>query len=90
MALAIERTADFASAVGSPSDDTEYDEFKFEFKSEGIKIIVTAGTLDVSLNRTELHFSLPVGQYDFVGMHVPQLFLRQTGATAQVLAWAGE
>ena len=92
MALVEQQTADFFSASGVPDDDTKYNKLAFGFKSEAIKIIVTAGSLEVSMNASDNtpYMTLAVGQYDFVGLNVPRLYVRDTSATAQILAWAGE
>lgn len=92
MAIVEEKTIDFYSASGVPTSDTAYNKLVFGFKSEGVKIIVTAGTLEVSLNGSDAnpHMTLVVGQYDFVGMNIPFLYVRKVAATAQVLAWSGE
>ncbi len=89
MAIVTETTSDFASFSGVPTDDVIYDTLLFGFKSIAVKIIVTAGTLHVSVNKSDVnqHMTLPVGQYDFHGLAINKLHIRQTGATAQVLAW---
>lgn len=89
MALTDEKTADFAGFVGSPDSNSVYQTLLFGFKSVSVKIIVSAGTLDVSLNKSDAspHMVLPVGQYDFPGLAINKLHVRNTTATANVLAW---
>jgi len=61
----------------------------FGFKSVMVKIIVTVGTLDVSVNKSDAtpHMVLPIGQYDFPGLALSKLHVRTIAATAQVIAW---
>lgn len=91
MAIQFEKNEQLFGASGVPTSDTDYDILDFGFKSKGVKIIVTAGVLEVSVNRTDPnpHMSLAVGQYDFDGLSVSKLFIRNTAATAQIIAWAG-
>ncbi len=89
MALNQENTADFVSYRGVPDDNTVYQTLDFGFKSIMVKIIVTAGILDVSVNKSDAtpHMLLPVGQYDFPGLALNKLHVRNTSATAHVIAW---
>jgi hypothetical protein len=88
VALTSEKTANFAGFTGTP--DAAYQELDFGFKSTAVKIIVTAGSLDVSLNKTDTnpHMVLGIGQYDFVGLEIKKLYVRDVTATGtDVLAW---
>lgn len=89
MALVEEKTSDFASFRGSPDSNSVYQTLDFGFKSIMVKIIVTVGTLDVSVNKSDAtpHMVLPIGQYDFTSLALKKLHVRNTGATAQVIAW---
>ncbi len=89
MSLSGEKTADFSGFGGTPDSDSVYETLEFGFKSIAVKIIVTAGVLDVSVNKSDAnpHMTLPVGQYDFHGLAVNKLHVRNTSATAQVIAW---
>jgi len=89
MPMVKETNSNFASFSGSPSSSSVYEKLPFDFKATNVKILVTAGSLDVSLNGTDAtpNMVLAVGQYDFPGLEINALFVKQTGATAQILAW---
>jgi hypothetical protein len=88
MALVGQKTANFASFTGTP--DAAYQILDFGFKSTSVKIVVAVGTLEVSLNKTDTtpHMILGVGQYDFHGLIINKLYVRNiTAVGAQVFAW---
>jgi hypothetical protein len=92
MALAPQTTANFASFIGTPDSNTVYQKLEFGFKAIAVKIIVGAGaTLEVSLNGTDVALTLVTGQYNFHGLIVNKLFVRDIlvipAGTSQVLAW---
>lgn len=89
MALNKESTANFSSFRGTP--DAAYQTIEFGFKAKNVKIIVIAGSLDVSMNKSDAtpHMVLGIGQYDFASLEVVKLHVKDvTAIGVQIIAWA--
>jgi len=100
MALVIKKSTNFASARGTPSHDTNWDQFKWDFDAMNLKVIVKQGStadLEMSFNGDDVHAALPVPEanqnaliYDFKFIGMSRVHFRKTGADIECYAYGTE
>ena len=77
---------------GTPVNDTDYELCDFKFKARGLKIIVTAGTLDISFDGKDdygvLDSAVNGGVFEFNDILMPKIWVKDNSATFQMWAWA--
>lgn len=98
MAIVKKNVTNFAGFTGTPASDTNWDELKWDFAARGIMIVVEAGStadLEISMNGKDSFGKLPAPEanmnsliYYFKGVDWSRLFVRKTGATINVYAYA--
>lgn len=96
MALTKKEVSNFAAVQGSPSNDTTWDEFKWTFSANSLKIIVEQGSssyLGVSFDGKDEFTQLPAPEanmnaliYDFLDLNLSRIWFRRTGAKIQAIA----
>lgn len=92
MAIVIKKTIEVVSAIGTPSDNINYDEVIFNFKCRGLIVEVSVGVLEMSMlskGNPFFSFDSAVQKVWYINnTSIPKIYLRNTGATFQLLAWA--
>lgn len=89
MALTAKKVSNFASYRGTPSSETVWDKLDWEFDARNVKVLVTAGTLELSMDGKEIFCSLPTSTvpYDFRDIGMSRMWARRTGATVEFYAY---
>jgi len=85
----------FGSFRGSPSSNTDWEKLDGGFQARNVKIIIlpsSTASLEISLDGKEIHCALPKGVdpmvYDFKEIGVSRIFVRKTGAIAEIYTYA--
>lgn len=80
MAMTKKAVSNFASFRGTPSSNTTWDKLDAGFDARHWKIIVTAGSLEFSLDGKDVFGKLGTGQFDFREANLSRLHVRDTSA----------
>lgn len=90
--MAIEKKTrnNFASIIGSPDHDTEWNECDFGGRFYNVKFIVATAALEVSLNGKDVHMELPIGVHDFDKIQLSKIFIRKTASVVKIYAYSND
>lgn len=84
MSITTKNTSNFSSSIGTPDDNTKYNEIDMGAVFTNLKIIVSGAPLGFSLDGRETHGELPIGVHDFLGIRISKIFLRKIASTVNL------
>lgn len=87
MAIVKQAQNNFASFVGTPPSNTEWERLYFDYNFKHIKLTVTVAPLEFSINGKDSNGTFPIGVHDLFDINLSTIYVRKTTSVIQLYAY---